>query len=186
EAITAAEKYMESFPYRLDERITYKVNKAYIYELPNGKNAVRLYLRIYCGDFPMEFITADNNKEIPFSCADVTGLDGMEMTMIRTDGFDQIITFKTNTMLTPTDKTLTEIIPVDEVFAIIKNKVTNSVVYDVTEISLGYIDACYEPYDVWANAKYYTLPVWNVTLDTGTTTLTATVNAETGELFLGR
>ena len=186
EAVTAAEKYMESFPYRLDEKITYKVNKAYIYELPNGKNAVRFYLRIYCGGFPMEFITVENDKEIPFSCADVTGLDSMEMTMIRTDGFDQIITFKTNTMLTPTDKALTEIIPVDEVFAIIKNKVTNSVVYDVTEISLGYIDACYDPYDVWANAKYYTHPVWNVVLDMGTQVITATVDAKTGELYLER
>ena len=134
----------------------------------------------------MEFITVENDKEIPFSCADVTGLDSMEMTMIRTDGFDQIITFKTNTMLTPTDKALTEIIPVDEVFAIIKNKVTNSVVYDVTEISLGYIDACYEPYDVWANAKYYTHPVWNVVLDMGTQVITATVDAKTGELYLER
>lgn len=186
EAITAAEKYMESFPYHLDEKITYKVNKAYIYELPNGKNAVRFCLRVYCGGFPMEHITASNDREIPFSCADVTGLDGMEMTMIRTDGFDQITTFKTNTMLTPTDKTLTEIIPVDEVFAIIKNKVTNSVVYDVKEISLGYIDACYEPYDIWVNADYYTHPVWNVVLDMGTEILTATVDAKTGELYLER
>ena len=186
EAINAAEKYMESFPYRLDEKITYKVNKAYIYKLPNGKNAVRFYLRIYCGGFPMEYITAANDKEIPFSCADVTGLDSMEMTMIRTDGFDQIITFKTNTVLTPTDKTLTEIIPIDEVFAIIKNKVTNSVVYNVTEISLGYIDACYEPYDIWTNAEYYTHPVWNVVLDMGTEVLTATVDAKTGELYLER
>lgn len=186
EAINAAEKYMESFPYCLDEKITYKVSKAYIYELPNGKNAVSLYLRIYCGGFPMESITAYNNKEIPFSCAEVTGLDSMEMTMIRTDGFDQIITFKTNTMLTPTDKALTEIIPVDEVFAIIKNKVTNSVVYEVSEISLGYIDACYEPYDIWANAKYYTHPVWKVVLDMGTQVINATVDAKTGELYLER
>ncbi|MGN0618703.1 MAG: M56 family metallopeptidase [Ruminiclostridium sp.] len=186
EAINAAEKYMESFPYCFDEKITYKVSKAYIYELPNGKNAVRFYLRIYCGGFPMEYFTASSDKEIPFSCADVTGLDSMEMTMIRTDGFDQIITFKTNTMLTPTDKTLTEIVPIEEVFAIIKNKVTNSVVYDVTEISLGYIDACYEPYDIWANAEYYTHPVWNVVLDMGTQVLTATVDAKTGELYLER
>ena len=184
EAIKAAEDYMKSFEYCYDEKITYKVEKAYIYELPNGKNAVLFYLRIYCGGFPMEYITAENDKEIPFSCADFTGHDGMEMTMIRTDGFDQIITFKTNTMLTPTDKALTEIIPVDEVFAIIKNKVTNSVVYDVTEISLGYIDACYEPYDVWANAKYYTHPVWNVVLDMGTQVINATVDAKTGELYL--
>ena len=184
EAIKSAEDYMKSFEYCYDEKITYKVEKAYIYELPNGKNAVLFYLRIYCGGFPMEYITAENDKEIPFSCADVTGHDGMEMTMIRTDGFDQIITFKTNTMLTPTDKALTEIIPVDEVFAIIKNKVTNSVVYDVTEISLGYIDACYEPYDVWANAEYYTHPVWNVVLDMGTQVINATVDAKTGELYL--
>lgn len=184
EAITAAEDYMKNFEYCYDEKIIYKVEKAYIYELPNGNNAVRFILRIYCGGFPMEYITAENNKEIPFSCADVTGLDGMEMTMIRTDGFDQIITFKTNTMLTPTDKTLTEIIPIDEVFAIIKNKITNSVVYDVTEISLGYIDACYEPYDIWANAEYYTHPVWNVTLDIGTQDLFATIDAVTGELYL--
>ena len=56
----------------------------------------------------------------------------------------------------------------------------------MTEISLGYNDACYEPYDVWANAKYYTHPVWNVVLDMGTQVITATVDAKTGELYLER
>ena len=71
-------------------------------------------------------------------------------------------------------------------FAIIKNKVTNSVVYDVKEVSLGYIDACYEPYDIWANAKYYTHPVWKVVLDMGTQVINATVDAKTGEIYLER
>lgn len=184
EAIKATEDYMKSFEYCFDEKIAYKVEKAYIYELPNGNNAVRFILRIYCGGFPMAPVFSQEDEEVPFSCTYITSYDDMEMTMLRTDGFDQIITFKTNTMLTPTDKALTEIIPVDEVFAIIKNKVTNSVVYDVTEISLGYIDACYEPYDVWANAKYYTHPVWNVVLDMGTQVINATVDAKTGELYL--
>lgn len=184
EAIKTAEDYMENFPYRLDEKITFKVEKAYVYELPNGKNAVEFYLRIFCDGFPMEYIVADNNREIPFSCADVTGMDGMEMTMIRTDGFDSIITFKTNTKLTPTDKTVTEILTLDQVFGIIKKKVTNSVVYDVTEVSLGYVDVCYEAFDTFENADYYTHPVWTVVLDMGTKTFTATIDAVTGELYL--
>lgn len=186
EAVNAAEKYMESFPYRVDEKITYKVNKAYIFELPNGKDAVTFCLRIYYDAFPMEYITTRIDREFPFSCTEVSGMDVMEMTMIRTDGFDQIITYKTNTILSQTDKTLTEIIPIDELFAIIKDKVTNSVVYDVTEISLGYIDVCYNSFDTFENAEYYTHPVWNVTLDMGSQVLIATVDAKTGELYLER
>ena len=44
---------MKCFEYCFDETIAYKVEKAYIYELPNGNNAVRFILRIYCGGFTM-------------------------------------------------------------------------------------------------------------------------------------
>lgn len=184
EAIKAAEDYMKNFEYCYDEKVAYKVEKAYIYELPNGKNAVRFILRIYCGGFPMATVFSQYDKEVPFSCTYITSYDDMEMTMIRTDGFDQIITSKTNTMLTPTDKTLTEIITLEDVFGIIKNKVTNAVVYDVAEVSLGYIDACYEPFDSFETQKFYTHPVWNVTLNMGTKVIIATVDAKTGELYL--
>lgn len=186
EAIKSAEDYMKNFEYCYDEKITYKVEKVYIYELPNGNNAVRFILRIFCGGFPMVPIISQAGEEVPFSCTSVTSLDSMEMRMIRADGFDFIMTFKTNTMLTPTDEVLTEIIPIDEVFGIIKKKLTNDVVYDVLEVSLGYIDVRREKYECLADSIYYTHPVWNVILDMGATTLTATIDAVTGELYLRR
>ena len=175
---------MNSFEYCYDEKITYKVEKAYIFDLPNGNNAIRFVLRIFCGGFPMVPIISQAGEEVPFSCTTVTSLDSMVMEMIRTDGFDFILTMKTNTMLTPTDELLTEIIPIDEVFGIIKTKVTNNVVYDVLEVSLGYIDVLREKYVSLADSTYYTHPVWNVIIDMGATTLTATIDSRTGELYL--
>lgn len=183
EAIKAAEDYMESFPYRVDEKITYKVQRAYIYELYDGKNAVEFEMRVFRGGFPSVFVSTDWDKEKPFSCAEVFGTDVMEMTMIRTDGFDSIITVNTNTMLTPTNKTITEIITVGEIFEILKNRLSNSVVWDLREISLGYVDVYYDEPDTWENSSAYTHPVWNVTIETNKKCCVATIDAVTGELY---
>lgn len=187
EAIKVAEDYMENFLYRVDEKITYKVEGARIWELTNGQNVIDLYLRVYFDGFPLEsiFLYSENDKLIvPFSAVYTQGTECMRMEMIRTDGFDQIMTFKTNTALTPTGKILTEIITLEDVFSILKNKLSNAVVYDVAEVSLGYIDIQYERADSFEAEKYYTHPVWNVTLDIGTQDLFATIDAVTGELYL--
>ena len=187
EAIKVAEDYMENFLYRVDEKITYKVEGARIWELTNGQNVIDLYLRVYFDGFPLEsiFLYSENDKLIvPFSAVYTQGTECMRMEMIRTDGFDQIMTFKTNTKLTPTGKILTEIITLEDVFSILKNKLSNAVVYDVAEVSLGYIDIQYERADSFEAEKYYTHPVWNVTLDIGTQDLFATIDAVTGELYL--
>lgn len=187
EAIKVAEDYMGNFRYRVDEKITYKVEGARIWELTNGQNVIDLYLRVYFDGFPLEsiFLYSENDKLIvPFSAVYTQGTECMRMEMIRTDGFDQIMTFKTNTALTPTGKILTEIITLEDVFSILKNKLSNAVVYDVAEVSLGYIDIQYERADSFEAEKYYTHPVWNVTLDIGTQDLFATIDAVTGELYL--
>ena len=183
EAIKAAEDYMKSFPYHVDDKITYKVQWAYIYEMHDGKNAVEFELRVFRGGFPSVFVSTDWDEEKPFSCAEVFGTDVMEMTMIRTDGFDSIITVNTNTMLTPTDKIVTEIITVDEVFEILKKRLSNSVVWDVREITLGYIDVYYDKPDTWENSRANTHPVWNVTIETNKKCFVATIDAVTGELY---
>ncbi|MGN0687730.1 MAG: M56 family metallopeptidase [Oscillospiraceae bacterium] len=184
EAIKAAEDYMNSFRYCVDEKISYKVEWAYIFEMHDGKNAIQFDLRCFVGDIPFEYVSVDVDKEIPFSCGEVVSSDHMEMIMIRTDGFDSIITTKTNTMFTEAEKTVTEIITVDNVFEILKHRLSNSVVWDIYEISLGYTSVIYDKNATWDTSPYYTHPVWYVTISTGTKKYyQATIDAVTGELY---
>lgn len=183
EAIKAAEDYMNSFRYREDEKISYKVQWAYIFEMHDGKNAIEFDLRCFVGDIPFEYVSVDYDKEVPFSCGDVVSNDHMEMIMIRTDGFDSIITTQTSVMFTPTEKTVTEIITVDEVFEILKHRLSNSVVWNINEISLGYTLVLYDKDATWETSPYYTHPIWNVTIFTGTKYYQAAIDAVTGELY---
>ena len=97
---------MNSFRYCEDEKISYKVQWAYIYEMNDGKNAIQFDLRCFVDGIPFEYVNVDLDKEVPFSCGEVVSNDHMEMIMIRTDGFDSIITTQTSDMFTPAEKQL--------------------------------------------------------------------------------
>lgn len=185
EVVEKAESYMRDFPYVVDDRITYKVQTLYIHKLTDGTEIVDIKLRIYYDGVPLQYISVPKD-EAPFSMADTFGTDCMEMKMIRSDGFDCIITFKTNTKLTLTDEKVTEIVPVSEVFEMIKGNLSNSIVYDVQEVSLGYLDTYRDMPDCMENAVAYTMPVWSVYLSISgiDKDIVATVNAVTGELYL--
>lgn len=177
EAIEASENYMNTFKYTIDKKFNYRVQTAFIREFPDGTCALTLHLRNFCGEIPFVDIYISEGEH-PFSSKNIGGTSTSEMVMLRQGKFDQIITHYSDTTADIENDSLKEIIPVSEVFRLIKNELSNSVVYDVTEIFLSYIEITYD------EETYYTYPVWHILLKNGLQEIIVTGDAVSGELHI--
>lgn len=177
EAIEASENYMNTFKYTIDKKFNYRVQTAFIREFPDGTCALTLHLRNFCEEIPFVDIYTSEGEH-PFSSKNIGGTPNSEMVMLRRGRFDQIITHYSDTTADNTHDSLKEIVPVSEVFCLIKNELSNSVVYDVTEIFLSYIEITYD------GETYYTYPVWHILLKNGLQEIIVTGDAVSGELHI--
>lgn len=193
EAVESAQNYMNTFKYTVDEKINYRVQTVTVKELLDGTCALTFYLRNFCGDMPFVSIYYGQDDP-PFSAKRIGGVPTMEMTMLRHGRFDSIITYYSNTKLTAAKESLKEIVPLNLVFDLIKDELSNAVVYDVMEISLGYTDFTAQDETSgesgktpsFVEEKHYTYPVYDIVLRNGMQEIKVTVDASTGELYIDK
>jgi len=180
EIIKLAEETISKFDNKVDTKISFKVSQINIYGNDSDNlHSVEIFLQTFCGDVPMIelYRNFDDSDEIKYKGM---LLGQSEMYMCKFGEISQMHTNGTNFALSPTGNSTNEIISLEQVLELIKKKLSNSVVYDVESIQLGYSGNAMTDDDYWNNNK--TIPAYNVVLRSTTNKILFTIDAVKGDM----
>jgi hypothetical protein len=178
DAIKLAEETMEKYKFSADENVNFRLKTLGVHDGGECK-VISFAFQLYYKDIPftalnMEWDSSDRIK--------ITGmfLGTTEMTMCEVGRISSMHAGGTNLALKPTGKTYSEILSLDQVFSLIKGEISNSIVYDVEAVSLGYSgNNLSGERAVDGNVTY---PIYNVVLNTGSYRLQISVDSLTGDM----
>lgn len=180
EIIKLAEETISKLDDKVDTKISFKVSQINIYgNDSNNLHSVEIFLQTFCGDVPMIelYQNFDDSDEIKYKGM---LLGQSEMNMCKFGEISQMHTNGTNFALNPTGNSTNEIISLEQVLELIKRKLSNSVVYDVESIQLGYSGNAATEDDYWNNNK--TIPMYNIIVSSTTNRIAFSVDAATGDM----
>ena len=180
EIIKLAEETISKFDNKVDTKISFKVSQINIYGNDSDNlHSVEIFLQTFCGDVPMIelYRNFDDSDEIKYKGM---LLGQSEMYMCKFGEISQMHTNGTNFALNPTGNSTNEIISLEQVLELIKKKLSNSVVYDVESIQLGYSGNAVTEDDHWNNNK--TIPMYNIIVSSTTNKIAFSVDAVTGDM----
>lgn len=180
EIIKLAEETISKFDDKADSKMNFKVSQINVYGNDSDNlHSVGIFLQTFCGDIPMLelYCSFDESDEIKHKGM---LLGQSEMYMCKFGEISQVHTNGTNFALNPTGNSTNEIISLEQVLELIKKKLSNSVVYDVESIQLGYTGNAMTDDDYWNNNK--TIPAYNVVLRSTTNKILFTIDAVTGDM----
>lgn len=180
EIIKLAEETISKFDDKVDTKISFKVSQINIYGNDSDNlHSVAVFLQTFCGDVPMIelYRSFDDSDEIKYKGM---LLGQSEMYMCKYGEISQMHTNGTNFALNPTGNSINEIISLEQVLELIKKKLSNSVVYDVESIQLGYSGNAVTEDDCWNNNK--TIPMYNIIVSSTTNRIAFSVDAATGDM----
>lgn len=180
EIIKLAEETISKFDNKVDTKISFKVSQINIYGNDSDNlHSVEIFLQTFCGDVPMIelYRNFDDSDEIKYKGM---LLGQSEMYMCKFGEISQMHTNGTNFALNPTGNPTNEIISLEQVLELIKKKLSNSVVYDVESIQLGYSGNAVTDDDYWNNNK--TIPMYNIIVSSTTNRIAFSIDAVTGDM----
>lgn len=180
EIIKLAEETIEKLNGKADSKMNFTVSQINVYGNDSDNlHSVEIFLQTFCGDIPMIelYQNFDDSDEIKYKGM---LLGQSEMYMCKFGEISQMHTNGTNFALSPTGNSTNEIISLEQVLELIKKKLSNSVVYDVESIQLGYSGNAMTDDDYWNNNK--TIPAYNVVLRSTTNKILFTIDAVKGDM----
>lgn len=184
EMIKLAEENILKFDSNVDSKINYKVSRLTVYgNDEDDLHSVEIYLQTYCDTIPMarlykNFDESDNIKYKGMS------VEQSEMYLCKKDEISEMHTKGTNFALNPTGNSIDKIISLEEVLGLVKEKLSNSVVYDVESIHLGYSGDAVTDTDYYKNNN--STPIYNIVLNSTSHNISISVDALTGDMNIER
>lgn len=181
DAIAYVEKELNELEYYKDNRITVKVARVYVKECVDNTFYYEFEVLQLIDSVPVVSLVKNHENDGATDEIKVSVTGGMnhaEVAMMHTTGTDMLDIGYCN-MTFSEKKTISEILSVEQVFRLVKNKFSNEVVYSVEELRLGYIT-----YNLGEDyvGEVETWPVYNIRLYTNGYELSVSVNAVTGEM----
>lgn len=182
ELISCASQAIEETKYSTDEKINYKPLSIEIYDRGNDTCAALLKFHVYYDDIPIVNIAETWDKkeedEIIYK-ANVIG-NTVDCYMYYADDVGELINSCADIAFLPTGSMNSKILSVESTLELLKNKLSNNIVYDVKTIQLGY-DACRVNDDV-NSLDFISHPFYNIELSTTSNDMIISVDAITGDM----
>lgn len=180
EAMKYAEELSKKHTYNSDDEFEFKASSVRVYDAGNGIYVFEVLVQVYYKDIPV-LSMAKNYRGSNMMNYPMTSIvrDVSIVHMLRCNESDMFDLTAVNTSFTPTGNTTQKILSLNQVFELIKDELSNSVVYDVKKIQLGF-DTCSN--DVFGDTGIKTLPIYNVTLETTSNTINVSIDAVTGHM----
>lgn len=180
EAMECAEEISKKYSFTNDENIKFKASSVKVYAVGDGTYVFEILVQIYYGEIPIVAMANNYNEsdEINFPMESIIR-DVSIIHMVRCTEADMFDVTCSNTSFTPTGNGVTKIISLDQAFELIKEELSDSVVYDVKSIQLGY-DTYSE--DEFGESGIKTMPLYNITLETTSNTIYVSIDAVTGNM----
>lgn len=182
DVIKTAEQTMEKFRFSADENVNFKLKSLRIHEC-DEKNVVSIKFQVYYDDIPFTALekSYDETDEIK-----ITGMyiDETDMVMCDVDSICSMHAVGTNFALTPTGNSYKELLSLEQVLELVKNKLSNQIIYDVESIALGFSGNNPSGESSFEGNKTY--PIYDIRLNSGGYRLYISIDALTGDINVWR
>lgn len=186
DAVKLAEEKMNASEYVIDDNIYYKGDHVILSPQGDNKYTVNVVLRAYYNGVPMVGLYTASEFDM-FKKAEIKAkykavYEYCDFGMYREGQFDSIITTLTFEKFTPTGKSVTDILSVEQVLEILKDTFSNQTVYNVTEFALGNAFISNEDDKDYCEREYKNIPIYQITLEMTGQALYIWIDARTGDM----
>lgn len=184
EAVACAEEAMDKYKYTVDENINYKTSAVDVYDKGDGTYAFEIFMQAYYGDIPFVSMAKNYDNDTDEINLRTGYLDSLcELTMVRCGEVDRLVSSYSNTALVPSGSKTEKILSVNQVLELLKDKFSNSIVYDIEEFKLGYdVYPTKDNTDGQEMDDMRTVLLYDVTMKTINSEIHVSIDAVTGKM----
>lgn len=182
DAVAIVEDYFNNLEYFKDERIIGKVSRVKVCKYDSDTYFYNFKVLTLIDEVPVVALTSDSYSDgetDQIKVKQTGGIDYADIMMMQVGTIDYLYAGYCN-MTFEEGQVTTEILSLQQVFELIKAQFTNSVVYDVESITLGYIT--YIEGNEENVLPVLTRPVYDIELTTTSYSLSLTIDTVTGEM----